>query len=100
MATYTSPVRDVLNRINAVTPVLVEDFDGKGEWLRLKSATLSNAHLFSRIQQRWATIAGFIHTFTLINCHTSAHAGVWLHYLPTDVHRQDHAKGCFHLPEF
>ena len=98
MAEYTNPLSGVLRRINNVAAVDIEDLNDDGEWIRLSSEQLPDRKLYDKLMNRWAGIAGYIHKFALVYCHTGDEAGVWLHYLDTQQLRSEYQVGCFSVP--
>ncbi len=92
---FPAAVSQVLARINKITPVSTDDWDGTGEWIYLESEELWDADLLAKLRRNWGVITGpFAHHFALVYCHDEPESGIWLHYLSSYEQRSEYACGC------
>jgi len=95
---YPPAVGQVLNRINEVTSVSVEDYDGAGEWLELESDELWDQELYATLNANWYGIVGpYLNFFALVHCQTGDDPGVWLHYLADSDVQAEYLVGCYQI---
>jgi hypothetical protein len=98
---YSPAVRQVLDRINEVTPVNVEDYDDTGEWFQLESDELWDQELYANLNSNWYRIVGpYLNFFALIYCQEGDDPGVWLHYLATSDVQGEYLSGCYLIPSW
>ena len=93
---YGALVDAVLGKVNSITPVDEEEYDGTDEWFQLESEDLSDNDLFYLLRGKWYPIVGQNYgRFALIYCVQQPDAGVWLHSLTASDTPSAYAPGCF-----
>lgn len=93
---YNPSVDKVLGKINDVTPLDEEEFDGSNEWFLIESDDLSGDDLFYTLRGKWFRIVGqYYGQFALIYCVQQPDAGFWVHSFSASDKPSAYAPGCF-----
>jgi hypothetical protein len=101
LMSYPAPLAQVIARINKITPVSDEDYDGSGEWVYIESDDLWDHQLLDKIRRNWSSITGqYAHDMAVYYCQGGPDSGVWLHHLSTPELRADNYCGCHQLPSW
>src|SRR5216684_1668770 len=95
---YGHSVDNILEKINAITPVDVEEYDGSNEWFLLEAEDLSDHDLYAALRPKWFQIVGPNYgRFALLYCLHHPDPGVWLHSFAAAHNPSQYAPGCFQV---